>query len=693
MGTTKILYKDYEGTISKQGKYYVAPIPNVTPIVTSAPGKYNIWRRMLLSIGKFYRTRELKNPGKTQYKVIYTESAFNKLLTFLKTLPQNTYVGTDIEATGLDPRKEEILTIGFSHAKNKVYVISKKMLYRIQEIFDLENFRFVWVNGKFDTKFLTYKGFNIDWSRQEDVMLMHYALDETSGIHGLEFMAKYLLNADAYKAEADKFIKQQGGLSNATEDVWYKRVAIDCDYTLQLFNHISPFIFNDTNLNNLYTKILIPGAAFLGTVENRGLPVDEEFLTTYKDFLVSEITKAEDEMQILSADVWDSKLYMEQTNAKSCHGTERYPEGFNYASVNQVKWLFYSRLGLKPKKGGKSTDEDTLMSIPGEVPIVELLLKLRKLTKEYSTYVEGYLDGITEKKRVHTSFLMHATATGRLSSKGPNIQNIKKSLKKMVKAPDGYVIIEADYSAAELRTMAYISKSDIMAQIFIEGRDLHQEMADKIGIQRQQAKTLNFGIPFGLTGQNISKQFNISLDAAEKLRNDWLNAVPKVKEYLQKAGEDLCSGKDLVTPFGRHKRPGYISSKTRGEAINEAKNFRIQSLASDLDLLSAIEADRQLLEWGAEIVNLVHDSIIIVCPADWKTIKKVAEYINLVMSRQAKKQLGTDIKFNVEVEVGKNWKEKTVIIESTSMKTTWETLEEFKLDKPDEKVLQYIYNN
>jgi DNA polymerase-1 len=326
--------------------------------------------------------------------------------------------------------------------------------------------------------------------------------------------------------------------------------------------------------------------------------------------------------------------------------------------------LLFTKIGLvnKTRKKG-STDKEVLKSLEGQHPVVPLLLELRSATKTRGTYIDGTLKRVATDGRVHSFFTLYKTVTGRLSSRNPNLQNIPREskIKQIFCAAPGNVLIEADYKGAELRVLAYLSGDKSLTQVFLDGRDPHVEVAielygkDFTDDQKIRAKAVNFGIAYGRTEFSLAREYGISLNEALAMIDKWAHMYPDAWEYLLGCDEDARTGKVLVTPFGRKRRFGLITQEKINELENEARNFRVQNIASDLNLLSAMNMEQGLLGWGFKLVNLVHDSIVSEGNYDLDLIKHVSNHMKHIMSASPKKYLNTDIPFVADVKIGYTW--------------------------------------
>lgn len=665
--------KSYRGLATKsdllgENSPYIITMSNPA-VLMDAPGKYKEFIRILRYSYEVYSGKPVRATEDTVYHVMRNIVDVNVFKATLKKFAGDSIVpvGVDIETTGLDKRTEEYLTFGISYKKGESYVLARSALHLTNELTDIPYVAYVWHNFKFDVPFLQYKGYTA--RGDEDIMLGSYTLNEESGIHSLGVMSTVRLGAKEYKKEADVHIRN-GGLDKVDEEVMYKRVAIDADYTLQLHHIIRPKISSNPMLENVYSEILLPGARFLGRVEDNGMPMDRRELEVMAENLQAQIDELEDEIYRITSPYWDVDEYMLDTKAKSANGTLRHPDGMNPGSTYQLAWLLYDKFKLKSsmRGGGRSTDDAHLKSLNKTPKFVPMILELRSLQKELSTYVKGFLNGLDENDRVHTSFTQHVASTGRLSSTKPNIQNIKKVMKKAVRAGKGRVIIEADYKAAELRLVAEITGCKFLKEVFIKNLDMHDEMASRIfgphftDMDRRKAKEVNFGIVYGLTADSIVEKYGVTVQEAKQIIEDWFREAPEVLEYIQSCKNAVRKGKALISLYGRHRRPGLVTKRNLVGLENEFRNFPIQSPCTDMDLISAIRLEKPLEELGAKIIDLVHDSIIVDAPNDPEIIKKIAYLMNKVMTTVPVETFNATVPFEVDVSVGLTWYEQVGIM-------------------------------
>ena len=358
---------------------------------------------------------------------------------------------------------------------------------------------------------------------------------------------------------------------------------------------------------------------------------------------------------------WDPDLYIQQTGAKSAS-----PK-FKAGSPKQMAWMVFDRLKLKPRvKKGRSTGKDILESIEDAPLLIKKVLEYRRVQKEYSTYVLGLLDLRDDDGRVRTNFTLHITATGRLSSKEPNVQNQPSAngvgnIRKSFIAPPGYILGEIDYSGAELRWLAFLSRYETLLEIFKEGRNLHTETATKMfgpHFNKQQkmiAKALNFGIAYGREAPSIADTFNISIEEAQGHIDNWFKAYPGAHDYLEWCAKQVELGKYLETPWGRRRRFGLVNPASLHSLQNEAKNFPIQSSSSDTLLWCCIKHEKDLAEHGIKVIDLIHDSVLVEIPADPKVIQWFGQNMNKWMIDVPVELFDCPVPFKTDFEIGINW--------------------------------------
>lgn len=439
-------------------------IPVIHPaLIMRSPGEYKPFLTALQLAAEMFKGGKQYDPGITQWQVLNTEELCDQAVRFLSKYPR---VAADMETTGLDYRYAEFCVLGMCYEKNKVLVIPREMRHRVKDFLNLPNLKWTWHNGKYDRKVLWRRlltSFDeLGWHKfphHNDSLYMHYMLDETSA-HDLGNLTKIFLQAAEYKYKMNQQFK---AVTLETYPEFFEslceRVAVDCDYSFQLEDVLQAELNKPENLSlrNCYDNLIIPATGFLARVEQNGMLVDPEFLDTLNVKYDALLEKILHEIEDIASYYWDKELYMKETGAKSAS------DKFKPSSPKQMQWMVFDRLKLKPKRRkGRSTDADVLESIEEDIPLVKKVLEFRSVAKEKSTYVVGLLKRRDEDGRVRSNFNLHVTATGRLSSKEPNVQNIPSAngvgnVRRAFIPPKGKIIMEVDYSGAELRWLAFLS--------------------------------------------------------------------------------------------------------------------------------------------------------------------------------------------------------------------------------------------
>jgi len=636
-------------------------IPIMHPaLIIRAPGDFKPFLASLFLIANLYSGGSAHDTGETKWQILDTEAKIDQALQFL---PRFSRVAADIETTGLDYRIVDFLVLGICFGKNKVLVIPREMMHRIAEFFDLPNIKWTWQGGKYDKKVLWRRKLGTV-SIDMDTMYMHCVLDETSS-HDLGSLTRNYLQAAEYKYKMNQNWKV------VTLDTYpqffealVERVAVDADYTYQLEDVLMEEIDRPENacLKKLYHTLIVPASNFLSRVEQNGMLVDKDYLDEMNgkyDVLIAEI---KDEVEEAAAPYWNRDLYMAESGAKSA------PVRFNPASPKQMAWMVFDRLKLRPRrKKGRSTDKDILNSIETDLPLIKKVLEYRSTQKEQSTYIEGTLKARDTDGRVRTTFSLHIAATGRLTSKEPNVQNVTSAngvgnVRRAHIPKEGFILGEIDYAGAELRWLAFLSRCPVMMDVFKTDRNLHVETATALygphftKQQKLRAKATNFGIPYGREDQSFVDEFNMSREDAHEMRMGWLNKYYGCRDYLQWCADQVALGNYLETPWGRRRRFGLVTPESLHNLQNEARNFPIQSSSSDLLLYCAMKMEKPLKkEFNTSITDLVHDSALMEIPNDVEIIKAVGEYAAGVMAQAPIDLFNCDVPFKTDFEVGADW--------------------------------------
>lgn len=400
----------------------------------------------------------------------------------------------------------------------------------------------------------------------------------------------------------------------------------------------------------LYLGLELPLVDVLYSMEKAGFKVNRSYL----DALNSEITA--------------------ETDRLAARITELAGEAFNINSTQQLAGILFDKLGLrhgKKTKTGYSTNVEVLESLKNEHPIIPAILQYRELVKLKSTYLDGMLPLIDGQGRIHTVFKQAVTATGRLSSTEPNLQNIPirkesgKRIRKMFVAADGNVLVCGDYSQIELRLMAHMSGDENMIGAFNEGEDFHRSTAAKLfGVpfedvtqdMRRSAKAVNFGIIYGISDFGLSEDLGISVPQARRYMQNYFETYPKVKKFMEDSVAFAKENGYVQTLYGRKRyipelKASVYATRAFGERV--AMNMPLQGTASDIIKAAMIEVQKRLSDGGfkAKLIMQVHDELIIDCPKDEE--KAVRELLKDSMQGVAKLR----VPLIADVGSGENWLE------------------------------------
>lgn len=562
--------------------------------------------------------------------------------------------------SGFDhPNQYGMLCVGLGYDRGKVLVLSERDMGseevqdRLGQLF--ERHRLVFQNGKFDCAGL----FPLlgDVNAWFDTMLASYALDERPGIHGLEYMGIEHLGTPDWKHALDKWQPKKNGYGVIPRPVLYQYNAYDLAVTYDL-----AYLFMERlekeGLRRVHDNLVKWGNQ-LKFLELNGIAIDRKYIRELDAQFVQSITVRKDKINELVDKNYDKF------------------GGINPNSPQQLKKFFFDQ-GITLS----STDADTMdvllkrKVLPNEEtvrPFIELLLEHRSEAKAHGTYVKGMAKRLYRGK-VHSTFLLHGTVTGRLSSRNPNLQNItrdvegKPSIRRLfVPTSDENIFVQTDYSQAELRVLSYLASDKYFRRIFNDGTiDVFDDLtpilypgADRSKMSKEAWKALRirvkayvYGVSYGRSEFSIAREFGISVAEARAGMERFFDVIPEIVSFRERTRQAVLDGEDLITPWGRHRRYTLITDENRDNIMNEALAFLPQSTASDM-CLQAMAWSRVELRGHAFIRNIVHDSILLECK------KSKVDYVTQVVERNmiesAKTIVGDYVKFAVETTVGDNW--------------------------------------
>jgi len=571
------------------------------------------------------------------------------------------YIGLDSETTALWPRDGHMLGLSLSYEADRGAYIDTECLDEeserlLQELFDKKIV--VFHNAKFDLAFFEYH-FNFNFPRFEDTMLLHYLIDENPGTHGLKALAmKYTVYGDYEKGMYDwmaQYRKEHGILKNDFNwgdipfDIMKLYAGMDAAVTFLLYEKFIK-IKQNKRLCKVYENILIPGCRFLTDLQDNGVPFDAQRLLKGQLLMQEQIDEA------------IATLYRDPAIAQfeAINGKD-----FNPNSTMQLRQLLFDFLGLTPtgKKtgtGANSTDAEVLGELASQSEVPGLILAIRQKSKIKNTYLDKILPQLDRDSRLRTGFNLHTTTSGRLSSSGKlNMQQLPRDnpiVKGCIKAAPGHKIVAMDLTTAEVYVAAILAKDKALIEVFKSGGNFHSaiahkvfklpcdvsEVADLYGMQRQAAKAVTFGIMYGAGANKISEEVTknsgtpFSKQDAQDVIDDYFKEFHLLKTWIEENKKFIMQNGFIYSFFGRKRRLPNVASTDKGiqsHSVRSGLNFLVQSAASDINLLGAIDMSSWIKAKGkkARIFALVHDSILAEVPDDEvdEYMVKLAEYVQM----------------------------------------------------------------
>lgn len=602
----------------------------------------------------------LKNLSNTPhcYHLIQNETARKQLI---QQLLEQKQISFDTETTGTDPHASEIVGMSFSFKEGTAYYVAlpddvqkvKAILHEFQPVFEKEEIRFIGQNIKYDLLILKQYGFRIKGTFF-DTMLAHYLI-EPEGRRNMDILAfQYLHYKPVPISELiGKKGKNQGNMRDIDPEKVAEYAGEDADITLQLSKVFKP-ILQERSVENVFDEVEIPMINTLMRMEYEGVNIDQPVLEKLSRSLATEIKDLEE------------KIY------------EQAGVSFNLASPKQLGTVLFEKLKLveKPKKtrtGQYATGEDVLRKLANKHVIIDNILSFRELSKLKSTYVDALPLLINRKtKRIHTSYNQAVAVTGRLSSNNPNLQNIPirtargRSIREaFIPRNKDYVLLSADYSQIELRIIASISGDEQMIAAFRNEQDIHTITAAKVyqispedvtAEMRRNAKSVNFGIIYGVSAFGLSENIGVSRTEAKELIDNYFAEYPAIKKYMDEQKTFAKEHGYVETQMGRKRwLPDIHSSNSvvRGFAERNAINMPIQGTAADMIKLAMIDIDKVLNKenYRSKMILQVHDELI------FDTHKEEIEEISSIVREKMENAMKLNVPLKVELGTGNNWLE------------------------------------
>lgn len=625
---------------------------------------------------------------------LYEASTFEDILQMINTVrkvAQGRDIGVDIETRRIEWEDNKLLSIGFATDESTCYALynipikgarggedisedCNEVWQALEDLLTDPNINFVWHNGKFDCSRLKYLC-NLDARIDDDTMLYHYcAVNEKRGTHGLKDLGQLYLQAPAWDDELDK-IKREYCKQHKIRlgDFMYDDIPTsvlvpymqrDCIATLRLKRVLQRLGRPEASF--IYGKLVEASNVFM-RVELNGVRLDMDYLEDLEFELEKELEGATKKLNEVSATIWDPQQYSHDTGAKV-----KLTDEFNIKSPKQLKWMLQQVLGYPvPSTDAATIDmlidevDAGLITNPRAKDFLQAIASVRKNSKYMDTYVQGLRECVCRDLRIRGTFNLHGTETGRLSSSNPNMQNVPrdKKIKNLLCATPGYKLVQMDYSQAELRVLALLSRDPWLVKVYQDGKDLHDAVAtDMFGPnfdkeQRVMAKTINFGVAYGRGPGSIAQAFKKSMSEAREIINKWFRPMPQVKAWIDNRRAMAKRGEPCVTIFGR-ERHFVVTNEDLNHVQNEYINTPIQSIASDFTMFSLIEIDKFLREnnLDARIVTTVHDSIIVECRDEKDLVDLVAQTCVRIMAETPLKYVpDCPVPFKADAEVGYAW--------------------------------------
>jgi len=565
----------------------------------------------------------------------------------------------DTETTGFDIFNDRIVGLSLAVEPFKAWYVPFKeentpqYAEIVRPLFENENIAKIGQNIKFDLMVLRRLGIAIR-GRKYDTMILHYLLDPESR-HNMNALSERYLN---YKPIEIETLIGKGSKQLTMDLVNVERVkeyaAEDADVTLRLKHELYPMV-EKIGLQHLYFEVEEPMIAVLADIEMAGVRIDTGALAVYAVELNRKLGELEAAIR-----------------------TEAGEANLNINSARQLGEVLFAKMRIaeKPKMTKTKqfcTDEDYLQSFARKHRIVDLILEYRGVKKLLSTYVEALPQLVNRTTgRIHTSFNQAVTATGRLSSTNPNLQNIpvrddmgRRIRKAFIPSDDDHLLLSADYSQVELRLMAHLSGDESLIAAFEHGEDIHTATAAKLfnksleevtSEERRRAKTANFGIIYGISAFGLSQRLEIPRKEAKEIIDGYFASYPKVKEYMDNVVEKAKEEGFVSTIFGRRRYLNDISSHNavaRGLAERDAVNAPIQGSAADIMKIAMINVHRRFAAEGirSRVILQVHDELVV------DMLRSEQERVTAIVTECMESAAQLKVRLIADAGVGDNWLE------------------------------------
>ena len=592
-----------------------------------------------------------------EYKLVDNEEELRQLCDFFITKES---VSIDSETTSTDAISAELVGLSFSVEEKKAFYVAVpanyeealKIVQIFKPLYESDKIMKIGQNIKYDYEVLTKYGVTLQ-GKMFDTMIAHYLIQPELH-HNMDYMAETLLGYQTIHIEellGPKGKKQKNMRDLSPTDI-YEYAAEDADITLRLKNVLEPRL-KELGVEELFWNIEMPLVRVLADMELNGVCLDTEALQDTSKIFTERMKQYEQE------------IYKEAG------------EEFNISSPKQVGDILFGKLQImdKPKKtktGQYVTSEEVLQSLESKSPIVRNILNYRGMKKLLSTYIDALPKLINPRTgHIHTSFNQALTATGRLSSSDPNLQNIPvrtddgKEIRKCFIPEDGCLFFSADYSQIELRIMAHLSEDENMMEAFREGHDIHRATAAKIwhvdidkvtDAQRKKAKQANFGIIYGITTYGLAQRMDIPNGEAKELIEGYFRTFPKVQAYMEHAKEEARAKGYAETLFHRRRYLADINSRNatvRGFAERNAINAPIQGTEADIIKVAMVRIWERFKKEGirSKMILQVHDEL------NFSVFPEEREQVESIVIEEMQNAYPLNVPLIADAGWGKNWLE------------------------------------
>ena len=592
-----------------------------------------------------------------EYKLVENEDELRHLYDFFIT---KEFVSIDTETTSTDAISAELVGLSFSVEEKKAFYVAVpanyeealKIVQIFKPLYESDKIMKIGQNIKYDYEVLTRYGVTLQ-GKMFDTMIAHYLIQPELH-HNMDYMAETLLGYQTIHIEellGPKGKKQKNMRDLSPADI-YEYAAEDADITLQLKNVLEPRL-KELGVEELFWNIEMPLVRVLADMELNGVCLDTEALQDTSKIFTERMKQYEQE------------IYKEAG------------EEFNISSPKQVGDILFGKLQImdKPKKtktGQYVTSEEVLQSLESKSPIVRNILNYRGMKKLLSTYIDALPKLINPRTgHIHTSFNQALTATGRLSSSDPNLQNIPvrtddgKEIRKCFIPEEGCLFFSADYSQIELRIMAHLSEDENMMEAFREGHDIHRATAAKIwhvdidkvtDAQRKKAKQANFGIIYGITTYGLAQRMDIPNGEAKELIEGYFRTFPKVQAYMEHAKEEARAKGYAETLFHRRRYLADINSRNatvRGFAERNAINAPIQGTEADIIKVAMVRIWERFKKEGirSKMILQVHDEL------NFSVFPEEREQVERIVIEEMQNAYPLNVPLIADAGWGKNWLE------------------------------------